>query len=68
MCGVRQIKNEYINNYTNKPVHINGDAEKFIFEKATKVLALYRNGVRYLIFPDVIKIEKTLLEKLVIKE
>ena len=47
---------------TNVPVRVNGVLEKKLKEKAKKVLALQRRGSK-LIFPDVLGIEKKLLEK-----
>ena len=56
-------KNEYIDSRTNIPVRINGVLEKELKEKAAKVLALQRKGFK-LIFPNVLDIEKTLIEQL----
>lgn len=62
MCPITQkyIKNEYIDNKRLIPVRINKELELELITKAKKVLALQHNGVN-LIFPDVIKIEKILL-------
>ncbi len=63
MCPVlpHYIKNEYLDKHS-VPVRISGDLEKEILLKAKKVLALQRKGIN-LIFPDVMKIEKELLDK-----
>lgn len=63
MCPVlpQYIKNEYLDK-KSAPVRISGDLEKEITSKAKKVLALQRKGIN-LIFPDVMKIEKELLNK-----
>jgi hypothetical protein len=63
MCPVlpQYIKNEYLDKKA-VPVRISGDLEKEIISKAKKVLALQRKGIN-LIFPDVMKIEKELLDK-----
>ncbi len=62
MCPVTQkyIKNEYLDSVTNIPVRIDGVFEKELLEKAKKVLAFQRRGIR-LIFPDVLSIEEQLL-------
>ena len=64
MCPItlKYMKNEYIDGKLNIPVRINGALEKEIKEKAGKVLALQRRGFK-LIFPDVLLIEKMLLEQ-----
>lgn len=63
MCPVlpKYINSEYINR--EKPVRIDGKFEKELQTKARKVLALQRQG-RKIIFPDVLKIEKKLIEKI----
>lgn len=63
MCPVtsKYIKNEYIDSVANIPVRLDGAFENDLRQKASKVLALQRRGVR-LIFPDVLQIEKKLLE------
>lgn len=62
MCPITEkyIKNEYIDGRTSVPVRIDGRFETTLINKAKKVLALQRKGVK-LIFPDVLKIEKELL-------
>lgn len=64
MCPVTEkyIKNEYIDRKLLLPVRINGKFEAELISKAKKVLALERKGI-HLIFPDVLKIEKELLNK-----
>jgi len=65
MCPVipRYIKNEYIDNISNIPVKLDGVFEKELITKAKRVLALHRKGFK-LIFPNVLQIEKDLIEKL----
>ena len=62
MCPVtsQYIKNEYLNR--NTPVRLDRTFEKELIDKAKRVLALQRKGVK-LIFPDVLGIEKQLLNK-----
>lgn len=55
------IDKEYINKRDNKCVTIDNVLRKHIDEKAKKVLKLQRMGIN-LIFPNVIEIEKKLLE------
>lgn len=64
MCPITSeyMKNEYIDSNANVPVRVNGVLEKKLKEKAKKVLALQRRGSK-LIFPDVLGIEKKLLDK-----
>jgi hypothetical protein len=64
MCPItrKYMKNEYIDSKTNIPVRIDGVLEKELREKAARVLALHRKGVR-LIFPDVLNIEVKLIEQ-----
>lgn len=61
MCPLtpKYIKNEYIDAKANIPVRIDGVFEKELIDKAKRVLALQRKGVK-LIFPDVLKIEQTM--------
>lgn len=65
MCPVLPcyIKNEYIDSAANVPVRLDGVFEKELITKAKKVLALQRKGIK-LIFPDVLQIEKELIQKL----
>ena len=64
MCPVttEYISNEYIDNVNNTPVKLDKAFESKLVIKANKVLALQRKGVN-LIFPDVLYIEKKLIEK-----
>lgn len=63
MCPVTQryIKNQYIDATSMLPVRIDGALESQIVQQAKKVLALQRKGAK-LIFPDVLWIEKELLQ------
>lgn len=63
MCPItsKYIKNEYIDRVANIPVRVDLTLEKELIEKAKKVIALYRNGIK-LIFPDILTIEKELLK------
>lgn len=40
------VKNEYLDKHTNIPVRIDGVFEKELIEKAKRVLALQRKGVK----------------------
>lgn len=64
MCPISEkyIKNEYKDAASGLAVQLNGAFEKELLQKAKKVLALQRRGVK-LIFPDVLKIEKVLLSQ-----
>ena len=55
------IKNEYIDRVANVPVRVALSLEKELIEKAKKVIALHRNGIK-LIFPDILEIEEELLK------
>lgn len=63
MCPIttRYIKNEYFDSAAKIPVRIDGVFEKELLEKAKRVLALQRKGIK-LIFPDVLDIEAKLLQ------
>ena len=63
MCPASQsyIKNEYCNK-NGEPVRVKLSVEKEIIKKAKKILAMHKRGVN-LIFPDIIRIEKLLLQK-----
>ncbi len=65
MCPAipRYIKNEYIDNKANIPVRLDGVFEKELITKAKKVLALHGKGIK-LIFPDVLQIEKLLINEI----
>ena len=55
------IKEEYIKQ--NKKVTINDDLKNEINKKANRVLELVKAGNKHLVFPDIINIEKILLNK-----
>mgnify|MGYP006981308046 CR=1 FL=1 len=62
MCPLTEnyMKHEYLDSVANIPVRVDGRLEKELKDKAGKVLALQRKGAK-LIFPDVLSIEKELL-------
>lgn len=64
MCPItpNYIKNEYIDRVTNIPVRIDGALEKKLIDKAKRVLALQRKGIK-LAFPDILAIESKLLSR-----
>ncbi|MDD3139436.1 MAG: hypothetical protein PHX08_10755 [Lachnospiraceae bacterium] len=64
MCPItaKYIKNEYIDSAAQVPVRVDGVFEKELLDKARRVLALQRKGIK-LIFPDVLRIEAKLLGK-----
>ena len=64
MCPITEkyIKNEYHDSRAHIPVRINGQLEKELKQKANKILALQRKGIK-LIFPDVLTMERELLDK-----
>lgn len=64
MCPVTDayVKNTYTDAATGTPVRLNGAFRTRLIQRARKVLALQRSGVR-LIFPDVLKIERALLDR-----
>lgn len=64
MCPITEkyMKNEYLDSVANIPVRVDGRLEKELKDKAGKVLALQRKGAK-LIFPDVLSIEKELLNQ-----
>lgn len=63
MCPVTEnyIKNEYYDSNAHIPVRVNGQLEKELKQKANKILALQRKGIK-LIFPEVLKMEREFLE------
>lgn len=65
MCPITPdyMKNEYFDSRANIPVRISGPLEKELKEKANKVLALQRKGIK-LIFPNVLEIEKQLINQI----
>ena len=62
MCPISQqyIKNEYCNK-AGEAVKVKFSVEKEIIKKAKRILAMHRKGIG-LIFPDVIHLEKLLLQ------
>ena len=64
MCPITEkyIKNEYYDSRARIPVRINGQLEKELKQKANKILALQRKGIK-LIFPEVLVIEQKLLDR-----
>lgn len=64
MCPItpEYMKNEYIDSRANIPVRVNGVLEKELKEKASKILALQRRGLK-LIFPNVLEIERKLIDR-----
>lgn len=59
---VNYIKNEYIDSVANVPVRVDGVFERELLDKAKRVIALQRKGIK-LIFPDVLDIETKLLNQ-----
>lgn len=57
------IKEEYIDSNSSIPVRIDGVFEARLIGKAKKVLALQRRGAK-LIFPNVLEIEKALIQQM----
>ena len=64
MCPVSEkyIDKQYLDSLSHYPVRIDNRLEKEIRKKAKTVLAMERHGTK-LLFPDVFKIEKRLLEE-----
>lgn len=64
MCPISEkyIKNEYMDAASGLAVRLDGAFEKVLLQKAKRVLALQRRGLK-LIFPDVLKIERELLSQ-----
>ena len=56
------VQNEYYDLRIHIPVRINGKLEKELRQKANKILTLQRKGIK-LIFPDVLTMERELLDK-----
>nr|DAX47787.1 MAG TPA: hypothetical protein [Caudoviricetes sp.] len=64
MCPItpEYIKNEYLDSVTRIPVRLSGNKEAEIIQKARKVLSLVKQkNMAFLIFPDVLTIERKLL-------
>lgn len=58
----KYITNTYVDKQTQMPVQIAANKEQEIIQKVQKVLALVRHkGMRYLVYPDILEIEKALL-------
>lgn len=65
MCPITMeyMRSEYYDSNSHIPVRVNGAFEKELKEKANRVLALQKKGVK-LVFPDIFTIEKKLIEKM----
>ncbi len=61
------IDHVYLDQQTGSPVRVDGVLEKQLIIKAKKIIALQRKGAR-LIFPDVLNIEKQLVNNRVGRE
>ena len=63
ICPVipKYISSEYLDSVAKIPVKIDFKLEKEITKKAKKVLALVRKGRNFMVFPDILSIEKGLL-------
>jgi hypothetical protein len=64
MCptSLKYINSEYIEHVAQLPVKVEGKFEKKLIQDASQILALTRQG-NQIIFPDVLNIEKKLLNK-----
>lgn len=60
----KYIHNEYIDDYSKTPITVDGRFQSFLIQKAKNVLFLTRQGNKYLVFPDILKIEKELISML----
>ncbi|MBN8655827.1 MAG: hypothetical protein J0M11_08830 [Anaerolineae bacterium] len=56
------IDSEYTHSTANVPVRLDGAFEKILVQKAKKVLALTRQGVK-LVYPDILMIEQNLINR-----
>lgn len=65
MCPVSEkyIVDEYINPYDNLPVIIDERKEREIKERVKSVLSFVRRGHKFLVFPDILRIEAELLKE-----
>lgn len=65
MCPIlpKFVENEYLDPLSLQAVRLNGVTERELISKAKKVLVLHRKGIK-LIFPDVLAIEKQLLQSI----
>ncbi|KNZ42440.1 type III toxin-antitoxin system CptIN family toxin [Acetobacterium bakii] len=59
----KYIKNQYIDRETENPVKIDGLLERELQKKVKRVLSLIRQGKK-LVFPDVLEMERILIEEL----
>jgi hypothetical protein len=66
MCPVIDLytKNKYIDSLSVTPVKIDYNFEKKLIKTAKDVLEKVRRGNKYIVFPDILSIEKVLLEEL----
>ena len=65
MCPIlpKFVENEYLDPLSLQAVRLNGVTERELISKAKKVFVLHRKGIK-LIFPDVLAIEKQLLQSI----
>lgn len=56
------FESQYVNSKDGVPVRVDGAFEKEIKKSAQRVIVLVHNGRKGLVFPDVLKIEKKLIE------
>ena len=65
MCPIlpKFVENEYLGPLSLQAVRLNGVTERELISKSKKVLVLHRKGIK-LIFPDVLAIEKQLLQSI----
>lgn len=61
------IDSEYTNSFSGTPNRVREDFEREIISKSNSVLARVRKGRKNLIFPDVLSIEKILIENIIRK-
>ena len=59
----KYINNEYVNS-SEIPITLDVIFEPFLIQRAKNVLTMFRKGNRFLIFPDILKIEKELIKML----
>lgn len=66
MCPVtsKYIKNEYLDSLHGVPVGIDYKFQKKLTSTAKSVLMQVKKGNSYIVFPDILNIEKALLEEL----
>lgn len=65
MCPAtfKYIENEYVDRKSHVPIEVSFTLQQELIKKSRSVLAQVRRGIKFLIFPDVLKIEKQLLGK-----